>query len=84
MTSSVEPYENVLTPHPRFYFHAWLLSLDCLILTMEALLLLRVSTAGILTHSFAPEDYNLQQHHSKNLRFSHCAVFDKMLDNRHP
>jgi hypothetical protein len=51
---------------------------------MEALLLLRVSTAGILTHSFAPEDYNLQQHHSKNLRFSHCAVFDKMLDNRHP
>jgi len=42
---------------------------------MEALLLLRVSTAGILTHGFAPEDYNLQQHHSKNLSFSHCAEF---------
>ena len=73
MTGSAEPYENVLTPHPRFCFLAWLLFLDCLIVNVEALLLLRVPTAAILTHSLVPEDYNLQQHHCKNLRFSHCA-----------
>jgi hypothetical protein len=43
MTSSVDAYEGVLTPHPSLDLLAWLLSLDCLTLNMCALLLLKVS-----------------------------------------